>query len=148
MRIGGEHRFAAPRHEVWRVLVRPDALAGTLPGIERLELHDERTWTAHVRLRLGLTALGLRVRVEKVEEDEPEHARLVARGRGPATAMSMDTSFDLSESDGATQMAWTADVSLSGPFGRVGEPLLRQLVRRQVAQVLDTVEIQVVAGGA
>jgi carbon monoxide dehydrogenase subunit G len=148
MRVGGEHRFPAPRHEVWRVLVRPDALAGTMPGIERLELHDERAWTAHVRLRLGLTALGLRLRFEKVEENEPERARLVARGRGPATAMSMDTSFELSELEGTTRMAWTADVSLSGPFGRVGEPLLRQLVRRQVAQMLDMVEARVVTEGA
>jgi carbon monoxide dehydrogenase subunit G len=145
MRVTGERAFAARREDVFRLLVRPDTLASTLPGVERFEAHDDRHWTAHVRFRLGLAALRLRAELEKVDEREPEHARLVAKGRGPGAELSMETAFDLAEANGGTLMSWSADVELDAPFGGVGKRLLRPLVARQVAHLLDALEGELAA---
>jgi carbon monoxide dehydrogenase subunit G len=140
VRTGGERTFAVARETVWTVLVRPEAIARTLPGVERFEVHDDEHWSAYVRFRLGLASIRLEVRFELVEQQEPEFARVVAHGRGVGGKLRMDTSFRLrAEADG-TEMDWSAEVSLVGPFGPVNARLLRPLVDRQVARLFDSLE--------
>lgn len=146
MKLGGERTFAAPRDAVWRALTRPEALARTVPGVERFELRDDDHWTAYVRIPLGLLRPRLTVEFELVERREPELARLQARGRGPGGRLRMETSFELAaRGDDETEMHWQAEISLSGPGGSVGERLLRPLVEHEVRRVLSSLEEQVVA---
>lgn len=147
MRVEGDKTFDAPREDVWRVLIDPESMARTMPGVESFDVHDDRHWTAHVKLRLGLTSLALDVDFEKVEERPPEFAKLVARGGGMGGSLAMETSFEL-EADGAqTHMHWVAEVAVSGPLGALGNRALKPLVDRQVGHLLDSVEEQVEARG-
>lgn len=148
MKVAGETTFDAPRDTVWRVLIRPESMAGTLPGVERFDVHDEDRWTAAVKIRLGLVSVRMPLEVELVERREPEFARLEARGRGVGGSLAMDTCFELRSAGSRTEMRWEADVTLSGPGGAVGERLLRPLVDRQVRKVMDSLEGEVTSGAA
>jgi carbon monoxide dehydrogenase subunit G len=57
----------------------------------------------------------------------------------------MDTQFNLSGSDGGTQMAWEADVRVLGPIGSMGQRVLQPIVNQQVQNVLEALEKQVQA---
>ena len=57
--------------------------------------------------------------------------------------MNMQTSFELSEADGGTNMKWAADVSIAGPVGSMGQRVLQPIVNQQVANVLRSLEQQV-----
>ena len=46
MKIQGEHRFAAPRPEVWEALLDPEVLSRTVPGSQGLEKSGENTTRA------------------------------------------------------------------------------------------------------
>jgi carbon monoxide dehydrogenase subunit G len=144
--VSGETVFASPRADVFRALTQPETLVGAVPGTSNLEVRDERHWSARVRIPLARIPLRLKVEFELVEVDAPEHARLVARGRGPGGSLTMETSFDLHDVASGTHMAWTADVTLGGPAGRVAGPLLRPLVDRQVGAVLRAVGERARAG--
>jgi uncharacterized protein len=149
--VAGERTFAAPREAVWRVLNDPASMARTMPGVESFDVHDEKRWTANVKIPLGLGGLRMKIDMEKIEERAPEHAALKIKGKGVGAMLSMQTSFDLSEPDGAgTMMKWAADVKIAGPVGSMGQRVIQPIVNQQVANVLTALDREVqnaVAGG-
>jgi carbon monoxide dehydrogenase subunit G len=142
--VEGERTFDAPRATVWKVLNDPKAMAATMPGVESFDIHDDRRWTANVKIPLGLGGLKMKVDMEKVDEREPEHAALKIKGQGVGAMMNMTTTFDLSdESGGGTHMKWAAEVKIAGPVGSMGQRVLQPIVNQQVQHVLGALDDQV-----
>jgi uncharacterized protein len=151
MNVSGERTFAAPRSAVWGVLNDPAAMAKTMPGVQSFDVHDDKRWTANVKIPLGLGGLKMQIDMNKTNEREPEYAELDIKGKGVGAMLSMKTSFELSEVDGGTAMKWAADVKLAGPVGSMGQRVLQPIVNQQVQHVLSALDRQVqdaVAGGA
>ena len=144
MNVSGERTFAAPRATVWQVLNDPESMARTMPGVESFDVHDDRRWTANVKIPLGLGALRMKVDMEKIEEREPDFAKLAVKGSGVGAMMNMETSFTLSDAPaGGTAMAWSADVKILGPVGSMGQRVLQPIVNQQVQHVLTALDGQV-----
>ena len=143
MILAGERSFDAPRSTVWQVLNDPASMAKTMPGVESFDIHDERRWTANVKIPLGLGGLKMKVDMEKTDEREPEHAAMAIKGQGVGAMMNMRTTFDLSDEGAGTRMKWTADVKIAGPVGSMGQRVLQPIVNQQVQHVLGALEQQV-----
>ena len=144
MNVSGERTFAAPRGTLWQVLNDPASMAKTMPGVESFDVHDDRRWTANVKIPLGLGALRMKVDMEKIEEREPEFAKLAVKGNGVGAMLNMETSFTLSDgAEGGTAMAWSAEVKIAGPIGSMGQRVLQPIVNQQVQHVLTALERQV-----
>ena len=143
MIVSGERQFDAPRETVWRVLNDPASMAKTIPGVESFDVHDERRWTANVKIPLGLGGLKMKIDMEKVETREPEHAELQIKGTGVGAMLRMETSFDLAENGDGTAMKWSADVHIAGPVGSMGQRVLQPIVNQQVQHVLTSLDKQV-----
>jgi uncharacterized protein len=144
MNVEGERTFDAPRATVWGVLNDPSAMASTMPGVESFDVHDDKRWTANVKIPLGLGGLKMKVDMEKTDERELEHASMHIKGQGVGAMMNMTTTFDLSDaSDGATLMKWAADVKIAGPVGSMGQRVLQPIVNQQVQHVLGALDAQV-----
>ena len=145
MNVSGERTFEAPREVVWRVLNDPTAMAATIPGVESFDVQDQQHWRANVKIPLGLGTLGMTLNMEKVEQREPELARLAIKGEGVGAMLNMTTAFALSEDGGggSTKMDWEADVHLAGPVGSMGQRVLQPIVSQQVQQVLASLDEQV-----
>ena len=144
MNVSGERAFEAPRATVWQVLNDPASMAKTMPGVESFDVHDERRWTANVKIPLGLGGLKMKVDMEKVEEREAEFAKMAIKGHGVGAMMNMETSFTLSDAaEGATSMAWSAEVKILGPVGSMGQRVLQPIVNQQVQHVLTALDAQV-----
>ena len=143
MKVSGERKFDAPVQTVWAVLNDPAQMAKTMPGVESSDVQDDRHWRANVKVPLGLGGLRMSIDFEKLEEREPEFAKLHAKGNGVGAIMNMDTSFHLNEADGATNMLWEADVHILGPVASMGQRVLQPIVNQQVSQVLSALDKQV-----
>ena len=144
MNVSGDRTFDAPRATVWQVLNDPEAMARTMPGVQSFDVHDDRHWTANVKIPLGLGGLKMKVDMEKIEEREPEFAKLAVKGNGVGAIMNMETSFTLSDADGGgTGMAWSAEVKILGPVGSMGQRVLQPIVNQQVQHVLTALDGQV-----
>jgi uncharacterized protein len=148
--VSGEREFAAPRAQVWRVLNDPASMAKTMPGVESFDVHDDKHWTANVKIPLGLGGLTMKIDMEKTEERDPEFAKLNIKGKGVGAMLSMQTSFELADADGGTAMKWSADVRIAGPVGSMGQRVLQPIVNQQVQHVLTALdrEVQAAAAGA
>jgi uncharacterized protein len=143
MNVAGERMFDAPRGTVWQVLNDPASMAKVMPGVERFDVHDDKRWTAHVKIPLGLGGLKMKVDMEKTAEREPEFAKMAIKGAGVGAMLSMETSFDLSDADGSCAMKWSAEVKIAGPVGSMGQRVLQPIVNQQVEQVLSALDVQV-----
>ena len=143
MRIAGTRSFVAPRETVWEVLNSPERMANLMPGIESFDVKDDRHWRANVKIPLGLGGLKMKVDMEKVEEREPEFAKLAVKGNGVGAIMNMETKFELSEAAEGTAMKWSADVRIAGPVGSMGQRVLQPIVNQQVQHVLTALDGQV-----
>jgi carbon monoxide dehydrogenase subunit G len=143
MKVAGEREFTAPLRTVWGVLNDPGSMAATMPGIESFDVKDDRHWRANVKIPLGLGGLKMSVDFTKLEEREPEYAKLQAKGNGVGAIMNMETQFHLSEAGGGTHMRWEADVNIGGPVGSMGQRVLQPIVNQQVTNVLNSLEKQV-----
>ena len=144
MKVAGERTYAASRETLWDVLNDPAQMAELMPGVESFDVHDDRRWTANVKIPLGLGGLKMKVDMEKVEEREPEFAKLAVKGNGVGAIMNMETSFTLSDADaGGTSMAWSAEVRILGPVGSMGQRVLQPIVNQQVANVLTALDREV-----
>ena len=145
MNVEGERSFDAPRAVVWQVLNDPASMAKTMPGVESFDVHDDRRWTANVKIPLGLGGLKMKVDMEKTEEREPEFASMHIKGQGVGAMMNMQTRFELSEDGASTKMKWAADVKIAGPVGSMGQRVLQPIVNQQVQHVLGALDTQVQA---
>jgi uncharacterized protein len=143
VKVEGEREFAAPREKVWEVLNDPSRLAKTMPGVESFDVQDDRHWRANVKVPLGLGGLKMSIDFEKIEEREPEFAKLHAKGNGVGAIMNMDTAFHLSEAGEGTHMKWEADVHILGPVASMGQRVLQPIVNQQVSGVLSALDKQV-----
>jgi len=146
LNVEGDRTFDAPVATVWRVLNDPSSMAQTMPGVESFDVHDDRRWTANVKIPLGLGGLKMKINMEKTEEREPEFAAMHIKGQGVGAMMNMQTTFLLSEAaGGGTDMKWTADVTIAGPVGSMGQRVLQPIVNQQVQHVLGALDKQVQA---
>ena len=144
MKVEGTREFAAPRETVWEVLNSPERMAKLMPGVESFDVQDDKHWRANVKIPLGLGGLRMSFDFTKVEERDPEYARLNAKGNGVGAIVSMDTAFDLGEADGGgCEMKWQADVTIAGPVGSMGQRVLQPIVNQQVQNVLAALDEQV-----
>ena len=143
MKVSGERQFDAPVSTVWQVRNDPAQMAKPMPGVESVDIQDEKRWRAHVKVPLGLGGLRMSIDFEKTEEREPEFAKLHAKGNGVGAIMNMDTSFQLSAVDGGTNMQWEADVHILGPVASMGQRVLQPIVNQQVSHVLSALDKQV-----
>jgi carbon monoxide dehydrogenase subunit G len=146
--VSGERQFNAPRSAVWAVVNDPASMAKTMPGVESFDIHDDQRWTANVKIPLGLGGLKMKIDMDKTEERDLEFARLHIKGQGVGAMLNMQTSFELSDSDGGTLMKWAADVKLAGPVGSMGQRVLQPIVNQQVQHVLKALDTQVQAAVA
>ena len=146
MNLEGVRSFDAPRATVWRVLNDPASMAQMMPGVESFDVHDDRRWTANVKIPLGLGGLKMKIDMEKTEERDLEFASLHIKGQGVGAMMNMQTTFELGDGDGGgTEMKWTADVKIAGPVGSMGQRVLQPIVSQQVQHVLGALDQQVQA---
>jgi len=141
--VEGERTFDAPRATVWKVLNDPASMAATMPGVESFDVHDDRRWTANVKIPLGLGGLKMKIDMTKTEERELEYAAMQIKGQGVGAMMNMVTTFELSDAAGGTKMKWSADVKIAGPVGSMGQRVLQPIVNQQVQHVLGALDKQV-----
>jgi carbon monoxide dehydrogenase subunit G len=144
MKLEGTRSFEASRGTVWEVLNSPQQMAEIMPGVESFDIIDDRHWKANVKIPLGLGGLRMSINFEKLEENEPDFAKLHAKGTGVGALMDMETAFHLEEAGGGgTDMRWEADVRIAGPVGSMGQRVLQPIVNQQVQNVLAALDRQV-----
>jgi carbon monoxide dehydrogenase subunit G len=133
MLIEGKFTLEAPIQEVWDFLLAPDTLASCIPGAEKMEPIDDKTWEGVVKQKVGPITVKLKFTQAITELDPPRHVKAVGRGADVTKAgtFTQETVVDLTEvSKGEVEVAYRSNVSMVGRLAIFGERIMRAKVNK------------------
>lgn len=143
MRFSGTERIPAAREQVWKFLTDPQAIAQCVPDVESLDVVDPSRFKAQVKAGIGPVRGKFGFDVVWKELTEPSRARMSAQGKSGGSAVTVDSTMDLADAGGETDLAWSADVVAHGLIASVGARLLDGFAKKQTEQFFGCIKERV-----
>ena len=143
MKIEGKFTMKAPIQKVWDFLLAPGTLASCIPGAEKMEAVDDKTWEGIVKQKVGPISVKLNFTQTLTEVDPPKHIKAVGRGSavGGAGTFSQETIVDLKEiASGEVEVAYSSNVSMVGRLATFGERIMRAKVNKVGEEFTDNLQ--------
>ncbi len=128
MLIEGKFTLQAPIQEVWNFLLEPETLASCIPGAEKMEAIDDRTYESVVKQKVGPISVRLKFTTTLTELDPPRYVKAVGRGAdiGKAGTFTQETIVNLTElAQDCVEISYSSNVSLVGRLATFGERIMR-----------------------
>jgi len=134
MKIEGSHDVPAPRQKVWDAFLDPRQLRKAIPGCEKLEALGGDEFKATLKVGVAAVKGTFEGKVRLLEQKPLESYRLAAEGSGGPGFVKADTLITLSEIEGGTRVAYSADVQVGGLIAGVGQRMLGGVSRMMADQ--------------
>jgi len=118
----------APIQEVWEFLLKPETLASCVPGAEKMEAIDEKTYESVVKQKVGPISVKFKFTTTLAEVDPPHYLKAVGRGAdiGKAGTFTQETTVNLTEvAKDTVEISYRSNVSLVGRLSTFGERIMR-----------------------
>jgi carbon monoxide dehydrogenase subunit G len=150
VQLNGEVTIRAPRKVVWDFLTDPVQIAQCAPGVEKVEvIEPDKRYKGIISIGLGSVKARFEGEVEVLELEEPDHAKLSARGSSGGSAADALSEMQLSDGpDGSTVVAWTADVTVSGQLASLASRLMRPVSQKLSNQFYEEIRRRIETGSA
>src|SRR3990170_163466 len=102
MLMAGKFIIKASIQKAWDNLLNPETLAACIPGCEKMEAIDEKTFYSVVKQKVGPISVRFRFTTTLTEVNPPTHMKAVGKGEdiGKAGTFSQETTVDLKEVSG------------------------------------------------
>jgi carbon monoxide dehydrogenase subunit G len=135
----GTISIKAPRAEVWAYLTDPYKVGQCAPGVESVEVVDgEQKFRAIAVIGFGSVKARFAGQAEFIELDAPNRATLKAHGNAPGSAIDVLSVMLLSDGvDGATELKWTADITILGTLASLAARLMGSITRKLSAEFFN-----------
>lgn len=143
MLIEGKFTIKTQIQKAWDNLLNPETLASCIPGCEKLEAIDEKTFDCIVKQKVGPITVRLKFRTTLTEIDPPTHLKAVGKGADMSKAgtFTQETVLDLKEvSGGEVEVSYRSDVRIVGRLATFGDRIMRAKARdveKQFTQALN-----------
>jgi len=125
-----EETFAvkAPIEKAWDFLIDPDASGPCVPGCEKIEVVDDKTYRVRVKTKISFMSFTFNMKVEIIEMNRPFHLESVSAGEDSklTSRIRMKSFLDLNSiSEMETGISYRSDVSLFGRLGTMGLSVIK-----------------------
>src|SRR5215203_3497819 len=147
MKFAGTVDIDAPRDRVWAFVTDPNQVGQCGPGVESIEVIDDRHFKATAKVGIGFISARFVVSMEFAEVNAPDDATIKAHGQAPGSAVDATAQMRLSDSAaGGTTMDWDADVNISGTLASVGARLIEGTANKMIGQTFDCMRTKLQGG--
>lgn len=143
MLIEGKFTMKAPLQKVWDFLLEPGTLASCIPGAEKMEAVDDKTWEGIVKQKVGPISVKLNFTQTLSDVQPPKHLKAVGRGSamGGAGTFTQETIVDLKEiAGGEVEVAYSSKVNIVGRLATFGERIMRAKVKKVGAEFTSNLQ--------
>ncbi len=124
MKLEGSHDVPAPRQTVWNAFLDPEQLRQAIPGCEKLEALGGDEYKATMKIGVAAVKGTFEGKVKITDQNPPTSYRMAVEGSGGPGFLRGDTLITLSDIDGGTRVAYSADVQVGGLIAGVGQRML------------------------
>ena len=143
MLIEGKFTLKAPIQKVWDNLLNPETIASCIPGCEKMEAIDEKTYNCVVKQKVGPISVRFKFTSTLTEINLPTHLKAIGAGAdiGKAGTFNQETTVDLKEvSGGEVEVSYRSNVMIVGRLATFGDRIMRAKakdVEKQFTQALQ-----------
>jgi carbon monoxide dehydrogenase subunit G len=146
-----EFDIKQPPAQVWAFFERVDEVAGCLPGVESVQVHDEDNLEVKVTQSVGPMSATFSAKVKIIDREPGRRIAFTAVGktvRGASGNIRATNEVVLAELDGVgTRVTVDSDVALAGVLGSVGQKVIAKQANKVVAQLAGNLQ-QALSGEA
>ena len=147
MRFEGKDTIRASRSEVWKFLTDAQSVSKCTPGLESMEiLEPNKKFQALGALGLGTVKVKFKTVIEWTELKPPDTARMKMSGTAPGSSIDVVSEVHLADApNGATEIAWSADVSVVGSIASLAARLMKPVTAKMTQDFFTCVRKKIEA---
>jgi carbon monoxide dehydrogenase subunit G len=127
----------APIQEVWSFLLQPETLFCCVPGAEKMEAIDDKTYESVVKQKVGPIVVRVKFTTTLAEIDPPRYLKAVGRGAdiGKAGTFTQETTVHLTEiSQDCVEVSYHSHINLVGRMATFGDRIMRAKAKELEAE--------------
>ena len=149
MHLQGDVTINAPRAQVYAYLTDPHKVSECAPGVESVEIVEpDKSFRGTVSVGFGAVKARFSGDVQWLELVAPERAKMKAHGSASGSAADVISEMSLSDlPGGATQLHWTADITIVGQLASLAARLMGTVSQKMTGMFFDCVRKKIEAGG-
>ena len=137
MLFEGKIKVKAPIQKLWDTLLEAETLRECIPGAEKIERLDERTYDCVIKQKVGPISVRFKFKNELVNLDPPTHVEMQGKGEdiGKAGHFTQRTTIDLKEIGGnEVEIAYNCNATVVGKLAMFGDRIMRAKAKKVEAE--------------
>lgn len=136
MQIKDSFVIKAPQEAVWQFMFDIPRLSQCVPGIESVEVLDDKTYRGKLVVRVGPIKSEFSGTITLTEVDAPNRIAGTVEGDDKSSASSVKATFTgtLTPVDGGTEAAFQVDANLRGRLAQFGGPVITATAKKLTAE--------------
>jgi len=136
MQIKDSFVVNAPQDKVWEFLFNIPKLSQCIPGIESVEVIDDKTYRGKLAVRVGPIKSEFSGKVTLTEIDAPHRIAGTVEGDDKSSASSVKATFTgtLNPVAGGTEAAFQVEANLRGRLAQFGGPVIAATAKKLIAE--------------
>jgi len=137
MIIEGKFTLKAPIQMLWDTLLDPETLRSCIPGAEKIERLDEKTYDCVIKQKVGPIAVRFKFINILSKLDPPNHVEMEGQGEdiGKAGRFTQRTSIDMKENErGEVEISYQCNANIVGKLAMFGDRILKTKAKKLEAE--------------
>lgn len=136
MILEGKFTLKAPIQKVWDSLLEPETLLACVPGAEKIEKLDERTYDCVIKQKVGPISVRFKFKTVLTKLDPPHHFELEGEGDEIAKAgrFTQKSTVDLRGTEDGVEISYKTEVNVVGKLATFGDRIMRAKAKKVEAE--------------
>ena len=133
MLMEGKFSLKAPIKKIWDTLLEPETLLSCIPGAEKIERIDEKTYDCVVKQKVGPISVKFKFKSIITKMERPTHIEIEGEGEDIAKAghFVQKSIVDLEEvSPSEVEVSYKTDVHIVGKLAMFGDRIMKAKAKK------------------
>lgn len=140
MQLQGRFPLPTDVDRTWSYVSDPAKVIECVPGLQSYTVGENKRISATVQVSIGFIRGTFQTNTKVVKEDPATHtAFLELSGTGAGSGFNAGVNIVVAPAGSTSELAWDANVSISGPLGGLARPLIEGNVKKIIGQLFQCV---------
>ena len=148
MILEGRFRAKAPIQKLWDMLLQPETLQACVPGAEKIERVNDRTYNCIVRQKVGPISVCFKFKTTLTKMEPPTYLEMEGEGEdiGKAGHFTQKTTIDLKKiGEDEVEISYKCNASIVGKLAMFGDRILKAKAKKVEAEFTERLKDQVLS---
>lgn len=133
MLLEGKFSLKAPIEKLWDSLLEAETLRACVPGAEKIDRLDEKTYDCIVKQKVGPIGVRFKFKIFLTKLDPPYHIEMKGEGEdiGKAGRFTKKTTIDFKElKNGEVEISYKCDANIVGKLAMFGNRIMKAKAKK------------------